>query len=532
MHGSSLIAYAGLSAVLFIGTANLMCQAASTAVAVSPATMSKVGAVDERFQSYNIEAVEVTGGRFWKPYTSAGNSAGETEAKRAASSTPSGMDPSLYEYRPPLDLSNARLRKLAAALGPAYVRVSGTWMNAVYFQDSDDEAPAAPPKGFGSVLTRKQWKGVVDFANLTGASLVTSFVISTGTRDAEGVWTPDQAHKIVNYTNSLGGRIVAAEFMNEPTFAEMGSAPHGYDAHAYARDFAVFRQFVSRESPNMLIVGPGGVGEGSSLVPPSMAAIKSEDILAATGPSFSAFSYHLYAGVSHRCAQMGASATTTLDAALSDDWLSRSEKIATYYQAIRDRRLEGRPIWITETAQTACGGDRWASTFADSFRYLNQLGSMARMGVQVHMHNTLAASDYGLLDDKTYEPRPNYWAALLWRKMMGAVVLDPGPSPATSLHLYAQCLRDKPGGVAMLVINADRSSSQSLLVPTNADAYTLTAPQIDSKAVRLNGIELKLGAGDTLPKLKSKSTKAGQVSFAPESITFLAFPNVNNAACR
>ena len=38
---------------------------------------------------------------------------------------------------PPIDLTNARLRKLAAALGPAYVRVSGTWANTTYFPTSD-----------------------------------------------------------------------------------------------------------------------------------------------------------------------------------------------------------------------------------------------------------------------------------------------------------------------------------------------------------------------------------------------------------
>ena len=37
-------------------------------VSLSPKTMSRIGTVDERFQSYNIEMVEVTGGRFWKPY--------------------------------------------------------------------------------------------------------------------------------------------------------------------------------------------------------------------------------------------------------------------------------------------------------------------------------------------------------------------------------------------------------------------------------------------------------------------------------
>ncbi len=37
------------------------------------------------------------------------------------SGVPAGMDADLYEYRPPVDLSNGKLRKLAAALGPAYV---------------------------------------------------------------------------------------------------------------------------------------------------------------------------------------------------------------------------------------------------------------------------------------------------------------------------------------------------------------------------------------------------------------------------
>ena len=37
-------------------------------------------------------------------------------AARPSGDTPAGMNPGLYEYRPPLDLTQARLRKLAAAL--------------------------------------------------------------------------------------------------------------------------------------------------------------------------------------------------------------------------------------------------------------------------------------------------------------------------------------------------------------------------------------------------------------------------------
>lgn len=42
----------------------------TSAVAVTPSAMPRVGAVDERFQSYNVEMLEVTGGRFWKPCAS------------------------------------------------------------------------------------------------------------------------------------------------------------------------------------------------------------------------------------------------------------------------------------------------------------------------------------------------------------------------------------------------------------------------------------------------------------------------------
>jgi len=532
MYAYKTMTLLGLCTVLAIGSAKLSGQTAAPATAVSLETMKKVGAVYDRFQSYNIEAVEVTGGRFWKPYASTGDSAKPAQEAGSKPTAPGGMDASLYEYRSPIDLSNVKLRKLAAALGPAYVRVSGTWMNATYFQDTDDSKPSAPPKGFNSVMTRQQWKGVVDFSKAVDAQIVISFAMSPGTHDAEGIWSPDEALKLVNYTKSLDANIAAAEFMNEPTFPDMGSAPKGYDATAYARDFAVFRQFVATAIPSMTILGPGGVGEGSPLLPAFMRTIKSDEILTATGPSFNAFSYHFYGAASHRCGQMGGDASTTNEAALSDEWLGRAAKNEAYYAAIRDRGLANRPIWVTETAQAACGGDRWASTFTDTFRYLNQLGSLAKSGVQVHMHNTLAASDYGLLDEKTYDPRPNYWAALLWRKLMGSTVLDAGTASSGGLHLYAQCLRDKPGGVALLAINADKNTPQTLTIPMKADRYTLTAADLESKTVALNGTELKLGSGDSLPTLKPQSAEAGLVTLAPASITFLAIPKAGNASCR
>ncbi|PYQ49007.1 MAG: hypothetical protein DMF78_19595, partial [Acidobacteria bacterium] len=454
---------------------------------LAPATFARIGTVDERFQSYNVEMLEVTGGKFWRPYGPEFDALlqkGRPAVRPSASDTPTGVSPDLFQYRPPIDLANARLRTLAAGLGPAYVRVSGTWANSTWFSDSDP-APSTPPKGFGGVLTRPQWKGVVDFARAVDARIVTSFATSVGTRDAAGVWTPDQARRVLDYTKSVGGRIAAAEFMNEPNLAAMGGAPAGYDSAAYGRDFKVFRAFAKQTAPDMLILGPGSVGEGG-LLSGSGVGLKTRDLLAAAGPGVDALSYHHYGTVSKRCAGVGPAATTPEDA-LSEAWLSRTDATLAFYRSLRDEFEPGKPIWLTETADAACGGNPWGASFLDSFRYLDQLGRLARQGVQVVAHNTLAASDYGLLDGNAVTPRPNYWAALLWRRLMGTTVLDPGVPLRAGLHTYAHCLRGGRGGVALLVINTDKGASQTLRLPTPGERYTLMSEDLQSARVRLNG---------------------------------------------
>ena len=247
------------------------------AATIAPSALPQVNTVDERFQSYNVEMAEVIGGDFWKPY--AATREPKTAAK-LASSFEIGKDPTLFEKRAPVDLTNTRLRRLAAALGPAYVRVSGTWANSVFFQDTDAREAGPTPPGYESVLTRPQWAGVIAFTRAGDAKLVTSFAISSGVRDAKGVWTPVQAQPLVAYTKSIGGAITAAELFNEPTIAASGGAPDGYNATTYARDEAAFRAFVQANVPDMLIVGPGSVGEGgATLFPKSVPMLHSADLL-------------------------------------------------------------------------------------------------------------------------------------------------------------------------------------------------------------------------------------------------------------
>jgi heparanase 1 len=214
---------------------------AGPSIVLEPSTMARLGSVDERFQSYNIEMVEITGGNFWRPYSDSYQGLGSSVLNRIAPSI------ARYAYRKPINLANPRFRKLAAALGPAYLRVSGTWANATFFDDTGGDGMPSPA-GFNGVLTRDQWKSVIEFTRAVDAKLVTSFATSPGTRDARGVWTVAQANKLIAYTRALGGQIAAAEFMDEPT---------SNDAANYGRDVSVFRSLLKRASPETIFPGPG-----------------------------------------------------------------------------------------------------------------------------------------------------------------------------------------------------------------------------------------------------------------------------------
>jgi hypothetical protein len=274
----------------------------------------------------------------------------------------------------------------------------------------------------------------------------------------------------------------------------------------------------------MAILGPGSVGETDGSWGPTHDGtffLRTRDLLASSGRGVDAFSFHHYGAISRRGAGLGIF-QTTLDDALSDPWLARTEETLSFYRKLRDEFEPGAPLWLTETADAACGGNPWASTFADTFRYLDQLGRLARCGVQVVAHNTLAASDYGLLDERTLEPRPNYWGALLWRQLMGTAVLDPGVPTREGLHVYAHSLRGVSGAVALLVINNDRVATRSLSIPVVSERYTLSSSELQGKSVLLNGTELHAHGDGSLPRLTGVRTGAGVMTFAPVTITFLA----------
>lgn len=473
--------------------------------------LEQVSEVDERYISYNVEMVEVTGGRFWAPY--------------------GGPEGEVYRMRPPEDLSDETLRALARQLGPSYMRVSGTWANSTYLP-ADGEELTEPPEGYNQILTHEQWRGALDFADAVDAEIGISFAVSPGSRDENSVWLTDQAQRMLDLTRSAGGELTFAEFINEPNAASLGNLPEGYSSEDYTRDLGIFLEWANRETPDMLLVGPGGVGESRvDELPVSILGniLLTEGLMQRSPNTMDVVSYHFYGGVSQRCAGMSTVPSAAMDDALTTDWLDRTVEEYDYYAGLRDRFEAGDPLWVTETAQAACGGSPWAASYIDTFRFVNQLGLLAQRDVTVVFHNTLAASDYSLIEEETNVPRPNYWAAVLWNRLMGTTVLASPASPSENLRLYAHCLRDGSGGVGLAAINL--GETEAVITPGNgAQVWQMSATALDSREVMINGASPRLGEDGELQGLDPVEAD-GELAIPAQSIAFIAAPNAGNATC-
>ena len=115
---------------------------------------------------------------------------------------------------------------------------------------------------------------------------------------------------------------------------------------------------------------------------------------------------------------------------------------------------------------------------------------------------------------------------------MGTTVLDSKIASSPPLYVYAHCLRDHPGGVAALVLNADRTNSEEINIAVGSNLYSLTAKNLTDTVVQLNGQDLETHADGTLPTISGISKPPGKIVLLPTSITFLTMSTANNPGCR
>ena len=463
---------------------------------------------------------ELTGGTFWAPYTQ-----GQIEGTEEF---PSPNDPTkiiellkgLHVKFPEIDLYEPRIRTLGKALGPAIVRFSGSWATRTYY-DFDGHTNGVVPEGFEFVLTREQWKGALDFVKAINGQILVSVANSFGVHEnGTGAWQPDQAKLLWDYTAQQGMTIDYAEFMNEPNLLSNMMLPEGYGPAEFGRDHDLFAKWLQENHPETKLVGPCGADSprGAMMGGTMLNMVECTPLLDACTIMPEIFSYHSYNGISERGQFFGAH--HDFSEILTEKYLGLTMEDCGYYKGLRDKYAPGTDMWVTESADAACGGNTWAPTFVETIRYVDELARFSLNARGVIFHNTFASSAYGLLDSETHEPRPQYWGGLLFNKLAGNTVYDTAEPIREGVHLYAFDRKDGKDGICYVYINNSKAESVELDVP-NCTLYTLSADKLRSREIKLNGRVLAMPDVNIIPDLSGDKQDAGSITLGPCTVSFI-----------
>ena len=494
-------------------------------IKLNPETLTELRTVNERLISYNVEMTEVTGGTFWKAYTDA--QIDGTEDVPPPDFT-KGMA-AMHQWYDPIDTTNPRLIKLAKELGSAWVRVSGTWATKTYY---DFEGTGEVPEGYQNRLTKEQWINLLNFVKAVNGKLLISVANCEGLHSADEPWNPSQAEKIFALSTECGVPIDAVEFTNEPNMMEMTGFPKGYTPAHFRRDQDLFHKWVRENYPDCLIVGPctcdadalsGGKKDssGGAGIADVMPSCTTGDLLDGCTEKLDVFSYHYYNGISERMAAMMPSMYTPASQATSEAYLGMAGMCARAFVPYRDKYCPNGEMWVTESGDAGAGGHTWASTYLEVPRELNEFGEFASVTNGVIFHNTLASSDYGYLKHGSFDPRPSYFAALLWTRLMGNTVYATNEPIREGAHVFAHSRKDGKEGCVYLVINSSMTDTTTVELPKETTVYALSGDgKIRSRVMCLNGKPLKLDENDELPALEGKVHEAGNYEIEPCGCVF------------
>lgn len=464
----------------------------------------------------------------------------------------------------PIDLQHPRFLALSQFLtrqAPTYLRVGGTDADRVLFRHTPPKPHApthlpyeparskktkAPTENTPQALTPlslhpAHWSSLQTLAKQLQTPLV--FTLNAGPLQRETPrtdWNPENAAQLMAHAEQ--------HRTNEPTASvpmkswELGNEPNGYplffkywlSGNQYAKDLKTFRS----QFPQTPLAGPATAwwpvwGEPLNLSP---------DILKQGGQFLDYLTWHYYPQQSRRCglATRPAQLNTLLDPRALDTAVHFAERIE------RQRRrysIQARH-WLGETGHAQCGGepglsDRWVS----SLWWLDQLGALARVGVDVQIRQALVGSDYGLLDSTSYAPRPDFWSSALWKQLMGPEVLSSqittvpkisGASRSQTLRHYAHCHPRQ--GVTLLHLNLS-ASSQPIYLPypvANAQEYILSASHLRSPTVQLNGqpiVEAKVLQQGGFTGQAPAPNRQGYFQLPPHSAQFLHLPDFQATGC-
>jgi heparanase 1 len=457
-----------------------------------------------------------------------------------------------------LDLQNPRLKKLTAAMSPAYLRIGGSEADDAVF---DFDNACKNTRGGSGIpdpaycMTTSRWDEVLGFAKETGVDV--AFTVNVmygrnctvrckkqpcaGGNTGYGTcspWDPSNALALLKYTAQKGLHIGGFEVGNEKE--------HVLTPADYASCMQIMRKAIDSLWPDAtsrpLLIGPDENPRADWL----------HEMLVQGGDVADVVTYHLYAGYG-------------LDPSLSKElvdpgFLDFTRLIGGNIQRVVQAAAPHAQLWVGETAAAWHSGEAGITdAFESGFWFVDQLGTLASMSHAAMCRQCFVGGNYSMIGvNDGFVPRPDYYTGLLFKRLMGEVVLtsyqsEPAVAPyVPSIRGYLHCTPEQPTGVTFAYVNvdADRSFGISLKGLNTDGTHMNTTARVEyvlssggmgppgphqsllsSLHIKLNGKLLALGADDAIPDMTGEHAEGGTFVAPPRTYGFIVFPNANARAC-
>ncbi|KAK7895321.1 hypothetical protein WMY93_020646 [Mugilogobius chulae] len=466
-------------------------------------------------------------------------------------------------------LGSSKVKTLASALTPAFLRFGGTRQDFMVFTPQQvwpsKESPSANlcdkdelPYWLEDQL-KKEWiqqqillkredlqrkyrrvkftEATMDrlysFTNCSGMELI--FGLNALLRTSDNRWNSSNAQMLMSYCASRQYEM-SWELGNEPNSFEK-KAGIRVDGFQLGEDFVHLRKIMSesRFYKNSGLYGPD-VGQ-----PRDHRIDILEGFLQSGSEAIDACTWHHYY-VNGR----DTSLEDFLDPEVLDTLtLKTNEVLQKVKQASPQKK-----VWLGETSSAYGGGALGLSdTFVAGFMWLDKLGLGAKLGLNVVMRQVFIGSgSYHLVDDNL-DPLPDYWLSVLYKRLVGQQVLSVKTfGNYTFLHkrvrLYLHCTNKNSftnGAVTLIAMNlnhkAVRVSLPAHMASSTVVAFVLQSDQsgeegLYSRSVMLNGEVLKMVDDTTLPELKGLVLPSSEHVHLPAyALSFFVFSDVRAPAC-
>ncbi|NUM35891.1 MAG: hypothetical protein HUU50_15210 [Candidatus Brocadiae bacterium] len=444
--------------------------------------------VDARYISFALDISQVVGGKWWNP-----------KADKAEQG--SGTHTS-----PIFDFSCHELDILVKELAPAYLRIGGSEADKVYY-DLQEKTTTPIPSGYHSALTKKQWDSLHSFIKRNSLGLIFTLNAGPGNRNSDGTWLPDNSEALLKYSVQCSYIIDVLEFGNElNVFWYVHGRKHQVSVEQYAKDILAVKSLAKKHYPNVRLAVQGSAFWPVLGEPLSFFYGFTRESIKQCGPNLDLFLWHYYPQQSRR----GPMATRRAcpGRLLSSYNLDEAAYWALEIGNMVNQYAPGKEIWLGETGNAQFGGEPGLSdVYLASLWWMDQSGLLAKSGNKVVIRQTLSGMDYGMIEEGTWMPRPDYWCSLLWKRLMGNTVYH-AHSSSSQCRVYVHDHPKQKQARSFLCINLDHQRNAIASFPEflscEYEIFALNSKDIFGKEILLNGQKLDKNCLESLKKPQGK----------------------------